>query len=178
MAKISTPALTPKMYRHFAVVTVVFTLLLAIFSSGENRQAIADQVAKQQAAAKARRDATRAKYGTPKMVRAPAASADFKRFDDYGDVAGDYGAPMDQGGSTVQDVGSLSVDASECAKGFLVQVAKSDEDPDGPPVQKCLRRKGEAGSEKRPLTPAERKQEIDALLKSTLHNTPGAGAGN
>ena len=137
MAKISTPALTPKMYRHFAVVTVVFTLLLAIFSSGENRQEIADQIAQQQAAAKMRRDATRAKYGTPKLVMAPASNG-FNQFDDYSDAASDYGAPMDPSGSAVQEVGSLGSSSEDCANGFLVQQAKSDEDPDGPPVKLTL----------------------------------------
>ena len=37
-----------KMYRHFAVVTVTITTCLAIFADGENRQALAEEVAARQ----------------------------------------------------------------------------------------------------------------------------------
>ncbi len=38
MAKISTPAVSNHMYRHFAVATLVVTLLVGVFASGENRR--------------------------------------------------------------------------------------------------------------------------------------------
>jgi len=178
MAKISTPAISLKTYRHFAVVTVAATLLLAIFSTGENRQAVAKQIAAQQAAAKQRRDAIRVKYGTPKLVKAtPQPGMSYHSF--YGrDDTGNAGAPMDQAGGIVQDVGQFAIPPEDCAKGFLLQEAKSDEDPDGPPVTKCLRRKSDEPARQNAITSAERKRQINALVTATLRNTPGAGAGN
>jgi hypothetical protein len=178
MAKISTPAINIKMYRHFAVVTLVVTLLMAIFSSGENRQAIANQVAAQQEAAKARRDAMRAKYGTPKMVRAePQQGGDYGNFYSGGG-GGEYGAPTDAEGSTVQDVGSLGGASANCRNGVLVQQAVSDEDPSGTPASKCIRRNSSGASGTKKVTSAERQREIDALVKSTLSKAPANGSGS
>ena len=42
-----TPAVPPSMYRHFAVVTVLLTAILAMFAEGENRQAQAAPAARQ-----------------------------------------------------------------------------------------------------------------------------------
>jgi hypothetical protein len=39
MRRAVTPAIPPSMYRHFAVVTLVLTLGLAMFADGENREA-------------------------------------------------------------------------------------------------------------------------------------------
>jgi hypothetical protein len=39
MRRAVTPAVPPSMYRHFAVVTLVLTLGLAMFADGENREA-------------------------------------------------------------------------------------------------------------------------------------------
>lgn len=175
MAKISTPPVPAKMYRHFAIVTIAGTLLLAIFSKGENRQAIDQKVAEQQAAAKAQRDATREKFGTARLIREPQQASNF---DDYSDSDAGYGMPTDTTGSMVQDVGTLDFAKEDCEKGFLVQQAKSDEDPDGPTAMKCLRRKGESRRMANSVSPAERKQQVEALVARTLRNTPGAGAGN
>lgn len=41
MRRHSTPAITPRMYRHFAAMTLALTALLAFFANGENHQAIA-----------------------------------------------------------------------------------------------------------------------------------------
>jgi len=44
MARPAPTAITAKMYRHFAVLTLVATLGLAMFAEGENREAIAREV--------------------------------------------------------------------------------------------------------------------------------------
>lgn len=41
MRRSSTPAITPRMYRHFAVMTLVLTALIAFFANGESHQAMA-----------------------------------------------------------------------------------------------------------------------------------------
>src|SRR5688572_28390166 len=44
MRRAVTPAIPPSMYRHFAVVTIVLTLGLAMFAEGEDREAQAASV--------------------------------------------------------------------------------------------------------------------------------------
>ena len=48
MRRAGTPAIPPKMYRHFAIVTLALTTGLAMFAQGENREAQAAQVARPQ----------------------------------------------------------------------------------------------------------------------------------
>lgn len=178
MAKISTPALTPRMYRHFAVVTLVGTLLLAIFSSGENRQAISDRIEAEQAAAKARRDATRVKYGTPKLVRAaPASARTYDQFSDYSDNYGSFGAPMDATGSEVQEVGSLSAPSAKCAKGQFVEVERSSEDVEVPTRGKCIGRSRTASASEGQGVPAGRNEQVNALVAATLRNAQAGQTG-
>jgi len=179
MAKISTPALTPRMYRHFAVATVAGTLVLAIFSSGENRQAISDRIATEQAAAKARRDATRVKYGTPKLARAePGSTRGYDRFSDYSDSLEGFGTPMDARGSNVQEVGSLNQPPPKCANGQFVVVAKSSEDSEVPASGKCIGRRRATNASASQGVPAERKEEVNALLAATLRNAKASQSGN
>jgi len=42
------PAITSKMYRHFATMTVAITALIALFASGEQQDAVAAEAAPQQ----------------------------------------------------------------------------------------------------------------------------------
>ena len=49
--------ITPKMFRHFAVITVVSTLCLSFFASGENREMVEEEIAQQQAEVKAKKAA-------------------------------------------------------------------------------------------------------------------------
>jgi hypothetical protein len=178
MARISTPALTPKMYRHFAVVTMMGTVLLAMFSNGENRQAISDRIEAEQAAAKARRDAMRAKYGTPKLTIADNSSAGANiQFNDYGDSSDGFGAPMDASGSEVQNVGPLSGQQTRCAKGQFVEQAKSDEDVAGPPQGRCIGAGRTANVGPRPTGIAGHKADVDALVAATLKGQNGSANG-
>lgn len=65
MARAHTPTLTPQMFRHFAVITVVITGLIAMFADGEGRAMIEEQAHKveqrsqMQAAEAARADSAR-----------------------------------------------------------------------------------------------------------------------
>lgn len=55
MSRIAKPsAVSPKMYRHFAVITLVLTVLVAMLADGEQRDAISQEIAARQAEAKAR----------------------------------------------------------------------------------------------------------------------------
>jgi len=103
MAKISTPAVSSSAYRHFAGLTLVATLLVAVFASGENRQAIAEEIdARQRAAELAEFEAH--KFGTPRLVQSePLQARVYNSASDYRDTDVDFGAPMDRTGSRAQD---------------------------------------------------------------------------
>lgn len=70
LAKSPVPA---HLYRHFAIVTIGLTLVLALFTDGENRQAIAQEIeSREEQAAFARASAQ--KFGKPKLLQAPPPS--------------------------------------------------------------------------------------------------------
>lgn len=103
MAKISTPAVNQKVYRHFAIITVVVTLLVAVFANGENRQAVAAAVAERQHAA-ALAEYQAHKFGKPTLIQAePLKARVYNSAADYSDTNSDYGAPMDRVGGRSQD---------------------------------------------------------------------------
>lgn len=103
MAKISTPAVSSSMYRHFAILTVVATLLVAVFASGENRQAFAEEMEARQRAAESAEFAKH-KFGAPRLVQSePAQARLYNSAADYRDTDADYGAPMDRTGSRARD---------------------------------------------------------------------------
>lgn len=55
MSRIAKPrAVSPRMFRHFAVITVVLTAVIGLFANGEQGNAITDEIAAKQARAKAR----------------------------------------------------------------------------------------------------------------------------
>lgn len=87
-----TLAIPPKMYRHFAVVTVMITLLIAVFAEGEDREAIGNELKAQQQQTDLRR-AEAEKFG-PKKVGAEH----FRRTD-----GGGWGSegPVEPGGTSV-----------------------------------------------------------------------------
>lgn len=91
MARVHTPAIPARMYRHFAVVTLALTAMLAFFADGENRQA-----ADQKVAAKRQHDALRresyARFGAPTVGGQPAPVGHFSM---DADADGDFGKPMD-----------------------------------------------------------------------------------
>ncbi len=89
--------ISPKMYRHFAAVTVGITGMLALFADGESREAVAAQIAKQGEAAAERREDMR-KAGNSTFTRPLKSPGSYSEGSfDYSDTGGggSYGAPMD-----------------------------------------------------------------------------------
>jgi hypothetical protein len=80
------------MYRHFAVVTVAITLLIALFADGENREAIGNELKAQQQQTEMRR-AEAEKFGPKKLGGEKIPRRD-------GGGWGDEG-PVDPGGAAV-----------------------------------------------------------------------------
>jgi hypothetical protein len=94
MRRAVTPAIPPKLYRHFALVTVAITAGLAMFADGEKREVISSHIeAKQQADAVRR--ASYAKFGAPRLGQSstqPAARFADERSNDFD---GGFGRPME-----------------------------------------------------------------------------------
>jgi hypothetical protein len=80
----ATPAIPPKMYRHFAVVTILLTAVLALFADGENGEAARALVAQQAA--------NPPPAGPPRLVQKAPVSAWSSDGDDSGF---EFGSPME-----------------------------------------------------------------------------------
>jgi len=84
---------TARIYRHFAVVTLLLTGAVAVFADGENRQALAEEIAEREEQGRVAR-ASAEMFGPPRLVKkAPAGGGSF------GSDRGEFGMPMDDGGS-------------------------------------------------------------------------------
>ena len=108
MRRTHTPAIPPQLYRHFAIVTIVLTLALAMFAEGENGEAARALATQQQA--QVPRTPT-----PPKLVVASSAPQP------AGDSGGggwdlDFGSPMEQ----LRDGG---VNANPASGGYSVNLS-------------------------------------------------------
>ncbi len=95
MAKISKPPVPAKLYKHFAVVTVVLTAMIALFADGENREAIASHVEQREEQARIER-ASQEITGPPRLIRSEATLQG--SFDGGGEFDSGFGQPMDNVG--------------------------------------------------------------------------------
>ncbi|MCB2089263.1 MAG: hypothetical protein R3E18_12490 [Sphingomonadaceae bacterium] len=98
MARARKKQTNTKMYHHFAAVTVGATLLLAIFSDGENRKHM-EKIAT---------DTDQALYGdklgkSEIRRRNPQPASSYHGSGDFGSEGGDFGAPMDSTGASGSD---------------------------------------------------------------------------
>ncbi len=82
------------MYRHFAMVTVGLTSMLALFADGENREVVAAQISNQSDAIVKKREETRkaAENSFTRPLTRPDSYSEGTF--DYSDAGGGYGAPM------------------------------------------------------------------------------------
>ena len=95
MRRTIAPAIPPKMYRHFAVVTVLLTAGLALFADGENREAVAGHIEQRQQEAEVR-EASYAKFGAPRLGGSAARRAERYDFDEGSDFDKDFGNAMER----------------------------------------------------------------------------------
>ncbi len=94
MPRITTPSIPPKMYRHFAIVTVLLTAGLAMFANGENREAVAAHFESRAEENELRRESY-AKFGAPKVGENEDARPRTPHgWNDGND--GDFGRPMER----------------------------------------------------------------------------------
>ena len=91
MARLQTPAIPAKMYRHFAVLTLLLTASVAFFADGESREVVAAQVAETKQENAVRRQSY-ARFGAPKLgAQQPDAVGRFSEDDGGPDLA--FGTP-------------------------------------------------------------------------------------
>lgn len=89
MAKLSKPPIPLKMYKHFAVVTLLLTATIAMFADSDNRQAVAEHVEERQRM-EALRAAEAERFGQRELVRRDQGTPG-----SFGDEGFNYGAPTD-----------------------------------------------------------------------------------
>jgi hypothetical protein len=82
----------PKVYRHFAVITVAVTLLVAVFADGENREALAQSAAAQSGSTHAIR-----------IEKPKKKERDGQAEGSFGTTGGQFGAPMVSPGGSRDD---------------------------------------------------------------------------
>src|SRR5688572_985632 len=91
--RVKQQAITAKMYRHFATLTIAVTAAVAVFADGENREAIATEVSS------APRPAPSA--GPSELARKDSGSRG--SFASEGGYDGAFGQPMDTVGAAPHD---------------------------------------------------------------------------
>lgn len=164
MARTVTPTIPPKMYRHFAVVTVMLTTTVALFADGENRQAAAatQSLASPQESAEPQSPAASA---TPAATRRSEPrrgtfSSDAEVFDPH------FGRPPARTASW-DSMGTMprATFAGQPRHSEHYLAALSDEGQQL--LQKELETEGR-------LSPAEREQRAAALIAASAHRTGGS----
>lgn len=86
--------ISPKVYRHFAVITIVVTALIGFFANGENRDAATVAMA-----------AVATEQPKPKPSAAPSQAVAFRSGRTHGSWGNDAGADAGSGVETISDEG-------------------------------------------------------------------------
>jgi hypothetical protein len=131
-----------RLFRHFAVVTVVITAGLAMFANGENREAVAETIAKREAKNVARQAEYDKRGNDRRLVSSRPAQAG-------GDASVDFGGPSEvvgswEGGGGSDGSGYDPSGASESDTSSR-DFAWADSGGDGPPSFERPPMLGEAG---------------------------------
>ena len=118
MARTPPSAVPPKMYRHFALVTVLLTTSVAMFAEGENREVAESRIEQGEERQAVQRDDT--EVARPPVAHRPAESR--KRSYEgpgFGGFDPTFGAPMDN------PLTSLAANAADVASA-VAQTGYSD----------------------------------------------------
>lgn len=167
MARALPSAIPPKMYRHFAVVTVLLTAGIAMFADGENREAAAVQVAAherpepgvQDSAAAPHKPAVASRTGA-RQNRFVQHSGGFDGFD------ASFGAPMDRAlGSVATYSTQVASDVKQAgySEGYLASLDPGERD-------RLLRDLDKEGM----LAPEERERKSAALVAASRARSGGS----
>lgn len=166
----------PKIYRHFAVLTLAVTALMALFADGENRAAIAEEIQTRQQRAEMR-EANAKKFGKKELLvnKARGPSINNKGFD-YSDAGDGFGAPMDRAGAAVQDF-NYSEDIAKPryapAAYAGLQISEAEWKQLSPEERKKLLKKLRGEEE---LSPEERERRRQAMIAASLRRSGSANS--
>ncbi len=97
-------AIPPKMYRHFALVTLALTASVAMFADGENREVASAQVVERDAPPPPQQD-----LAPPARTAAPHRRETFVQRSAFDGFDASFGMPMDK------TVGSLAIQTNRLA---------------------------------------------------------------
>lgn len=167
MARIAHPKIPMRIYQHFAVVTIVVTLGVAVFADTENREAIGQEVARQRAPAPAAR--------SPALKR--TGSGSFSQDEGGGEFGADVamGSATDTDGSQSNGSGIIpselpddATTAAALAAGYPASVLAAMSPAEREQLVKGLR---DAGIH----DPQVRQTRAASLLASSRHRSGGAG---
>lgn len=163
MAKISAPPIPLKMYRRFAVATVLFTACIAMFADGENRGARATNLEVETSEAKEK------KPSEPSLVRrAPRQQQRRSGYAEQGEVATNFGAPM------IKPSGGGNSDRFHTGMQRSAIPGYSQDYLDSLSVEE-YRRLLESLADQGMLDPHERQQNIRALEAASRRRSGNAG---
>ena len=147
----------PKMYRHFAVITVAFSTVIAVFADGDAQEAMAQS---QKVAA---RNAAQTRTSKAKLTDKRSE----KRKSGGGGFSGPYGAPMDGGGGG--DSSYIPADMMVTPAPIIIEVDQKALARMTPEQRTAYLRKLEEERLKRlaqgPVTPTQ--QQISALAEQS-----------
>jgi len=169
MARTLTPTIPPKMYRHFALVTVLLTAGIAMFASGENREAAAAQIEERQQRQEFEQK-SREKFGPPTVGRrAEPRHGTFASDDEVFDQR--FGRPTARSGGWASTADSAPQAARASQAGYSEQYLATLSDEG----RELLRAEMEAENR---LSPEEREQRDAALLAASSRRSGGASIGD
>ncbi|NLR38502.1 hypothetical protein [Novosphingobium sp. ERW19] len=104
----------PKMYRHFAVITVALSTVIAVFANGDAQEAMA------QADNHAERQAAKARNGKAKLV--DNRSSQRRSSSGQGGYTGQFGAPMDGSGGSGGNSGIIPEGMTTGPSAIIIEV--------------------------------------------------------
>jgi len=154
--KANTQAVTAKMYRHFAILTVAATLVVGVFADGESRKAVAGEIKAAQRPAHA---------GPTELARKDARAPG-----SFGRDSGEFGAPMDSVGAAAHDgllpAGFAPARAPMVPAGFTTYgVSAAVWETLTPEQKKALMDKARA--ERAAAQGSDRAAQVDSLLEAS-----------
>jgi hypothetical protein len=179
---------TPRLFRHFAIVTVVLTSCLALFADGENQAAIAESIKTQQTKSAVRK-AEQEKLGSRKLIatktRTRASNNDVPVDSARPPASGGGYDPYELAEPEFRDFRQTGRARSAGAAGYAAvayQDAGSDMagaiGPDGGPMlgpQTGPAKGPQKGKAKRPQPPTQ--EEIEAMLAASRERSGQSGSG-
>lgn len=161
MARKANPqAVTAKMYRHFAILTVAATLVVGVFADGESRKAVAGEI----------KAARRPAHAGPTELARKDARAQNRTGGSFGSDSGAFGAPMDQAGAAAQDgllpAGFAPARAPMVPAGFTTYGVSAEVWATLTPEQKKALM-DQVQAERAAAQTPDRAQQIDSLLEAS-----------